>query len=223
MNGIIPENRRSMLSVALPKGRLGEKVCKMLAEAGYGPGAITDLRYILGADMNTTQARTKFQLRMKNAPTNYVVNTNTTFPPFTNDYMHVVYDSTFVIGVGSAGSERQIHLKDTFFYAGKDIIVQTIYDNTPNVLPTTVKTITTAANKPTLFYYGKDAGFGANAYVDDEMKSSTNTDNHRPVFLITQHANQPLIYDVGVSDLVDPNYTTPITSVPAQVTAAMMM
>ena len=168
-----------------------------LAAAGYGPGAITDLRYILGQDVSTTTMRTKFQLRMKNVPSNYTVNTNSYQPPFTTDYMHVVYDSSFVIGVGSSGSEKLIHLKDTFFYSGHDIVVQTIYDCAADPVKTKVRTMPTVTGKPTLFYYGKDAGFACSAYTDIDMRSATNTDDKRPVFLITQHANQPLLYDVG--------------------------
>ena len=193
----------------------------LLANAGYGPGAITDLRFLLGQDLLAAQTRTKFQLRMKNAPTNRTVNTSTGSPMFTSDYMHVVYDSTFIIGVGSNGSERLIHLKDTFFYAGKDIIVQTIYDCNVDPGATSVKTMPTAANKPTIFYNGLEATYATSAYTNDDMGSATDNTNQRPVFLITQHANQPLVYDAGVSALVDPNYNTPISNVPAQITVQL--
>lgn len=192
-----------------------------LRQAGYGPGAITDLRFLLGQDVLTPSARTKFQLRMKNAPANYVVNTNASQPQYTNDYMHVVYDSTYLIGVGSTGAERLIHLKDTFYYAGKDIIIQTIYDCTSDPSKVMVKTMSTAANKPTLFYYGKEAGFAADAYTDNDLRAATDVESQRPVFLITQHPNQPLVFDVGVSELIDPNYNVPIESVPAQISVRL--
>ncbi len=188
-----------------------------LAAAGYGPGAITDLRFILDANITSAQARPKFQLRMKNVSTNHTVaDVAGTSTPFTSDYMQVVYDSTYVIGIGSAGSERLIHLRDTFFYAGKDIVVQTIYDASTDFSQVKVKTMSTATGKKTLFYYGKEAAFGANAYIDDQMRTTMSREDKRPVFLITQHANQPLLYDMGVSALLDPNYNTPISSIPAQ-------
>lgn len=192
-----------------------------LRQAGYGPGAITDLRFLLGQDMLLSQARTKFQVRMKNAPADYTVNQSSSFPLYTSDYMQVVYDSTYVIGVGSAGSEKLIHLKDTFYYAGKDIILQTIYDCTTNPVRTMVKTMPTATGKPTIFYAGMDAGYGANPYTDQAFMNASDVETQRPVFLITQHHNQPLVYDAGVSELIDPNYNTPITSVPAQITVQL--
>lgn len=192
-----------------------------LASAGYGPGAITDMRFILDANVTSTQVRPKFQFRLKNVPTNYTVDegdpsSSICNAAFTSDYMQEVYDSAYVINVGSAGAERLIHFKDTFFYAGKDLVVQTIYDGTADQAYAKVKTMNTAANKKTIFYYGKEATFGANAYTDEQMKNADHKEGKRPVFLITQHAHQPLVYDMGVSALLDPNYNIPISSVPAQ-------
>ena len=194
----------------------------LLANAGYGPGAITDLRFTLAGTVGSTQVRPRFQLRMKNAATTRTVSEAASRPPFTEDYMHVVYDSALVITQGAEGAVRLIHLKDTFFYAGKDIIVQTIYDGgNSDPAAVKVKTIPTATNKKTIWFYGKDGEYGTNTYTDDDMKWGTNFDGKRPAFLISQSANLPLIYDLGVSALIDPNYNTPISSVPAQITVQL--
>ena len=193
----------------------------LLANAGYGPGAITDVRFLLHGNTSTSQ-RPKFQLRMKNVNTNYTVLEGLVEPPFTTDYMQVVFDSTLFIAEGAAGAERHIHLKDTFFYAGKDIVVQTIYDASTDPAAANVGMIPTAAGKKTVFFYGLDAEFNTSAYTNDDMGDhGTDYLSQRPSLFFTEHANVPLLYDMGVSALVDPNYTTPITSVPAQISVQL--
>ena len=104
----------------------------LLASAGYGPGTITALR--VTTDWYTANVtRPNFQIRMKNVPTNYEVDTSLIgFYYYTSSYMHVVYDSAFSIPEGNNGSQFTIPLQDSFYYAGKDIVMQVVYDGNSN-------------------------------------------------------------------------------------------
>lgn len=186
-----------------------------LRGAGYGPGAITSMTLTLGANMQT-QSRPLFQLKMRNAPSNYTV-PNEDVVPYTKDYMQVVWDSTLTLEQASNGSQITIHFQDTFFYAGKDIIVQTINDGTVDPPAVTLKTMSSQNSKKTKMYMGKDAAFGANAYSDDDMKSSMFTYAKLPATVLEAHLNQPLVYDAGVAALVFPNYETPVITQPTHV------
>ena len=190
----------------------------LLAEAGYGPGAMLAMRYTVDAN-NTLQTRPKFQVRMKNIPTSYTQNpsADNLQVPFTTDYMQIVYDSSYTIDEVGAGVERTITLQDTFFYAGKDILVQVIYDGSSNMGSTTVKTIPTAPYKKSLLIRDGDANFGFNAYTSENMMISDDVIAKRPAMVLTSAANQPLVYDMGISAIEFPNETSPIVSQPSYV------
>ena len=192
----------------------------MLANAGIMPGAILAMRYTVGAN-NTRQVRPKFQIRMKNVPTSYTVTAASVQQPFTNDYMHIVYDSTFVIPEVGIGSELTVNLQDTFFYAGKDIVVQMIYDGTTDMAATSVRTQPAPANKKTKLKWMGMASYGYNAYTSDDMQSSDDIDNNRPVFVMTSSANQPLVYDLGISGMAFPNESSPIVTQPSHLDAKL--
>lgn len=185
-----------------------------LASAGVQPGSILSLRYRITAN-NTRQVRPKFQIRMKNAPTNYTQNPAAQSVPFTSDYMHIVYDSTFVIDEVGAGSELTINLKDTFFYAGKDIVMQVIYDGTTDMGGTRVATQSAPSNKKTLLFASGLAVYGYNAYTSDQFQSSEDYDPARPLMIPTAVINQPLVHDLGISGMFFPNETNPIVSQPS--------
>ena len=187
----------------------------MLANAGIKPGGIMTMRYTVAAN-NTRQVRPKFQIRMKNAPTSYTVNPgNDVSIPFTASYMHIVYDSTLVIDEMGAGSERTINLQDTFFYAGKDIVVQMAYDGTVDMGATKIYTQTAPANKKSLLNWQGLAIYGYNTYTSDDMANSSDVDPSRPVFVMSSVANQPLVYDLGISGMNFPNETNPIVTQPS--------
>ena len=186
----------------------------MLAQAGIGPGAITALRYTVATN-NTRQVRPKFQIRMKNIPTTYTQNSDNQLVPFTTDYMHIVYDSTFVIPEVGAMAELTVNLQDSFFYAGKDILFQMMYDGTNDMGSTSVRTQPAPSNKKSIVKFSGIANFGYNAYTSENMLTSDDIDNNRPVFVITSAANQPLVYDMGISGVDFPNETTPIVSQPS--------
>ena len=186
----------------------------MLANAGIGPGAIHTMRYTVAAN-NTRQVRPKFQIRMKNVPTSYTVGGTASALPFTTSYMHIVYDSTMVIDEVGAGTERTIHLQDSFYYAGKDIVIQMIYDGTTDVAATSVRTQPAPSNKKSLLKYTGLAAYGYNSYTANQMASSDDIDNGRPVFVLTSAANQPLVYDLGISGMSFPNDSNPMVTQPS--------
>ena len=192
----------------------------MLANAGILPGAIVSMRYTVAAN-NTRQVRPKFQIRMKNAPTSYTVGAESQMQDFTFDYMHIVYDSTLVIDEVGAGSERTIYLQDSFFYAGKDIVVQMLYDGTTDMGATSIRTQPAPANKTTKIRYTATANYGFNTYTSENMQYSEDIDNCRPVFVLTAMANQPLHYDLGISGMSFPNETNPIVSQPSHLVAIL--
>lgn len=193
-----------------------------MAEAGYGPGAMTSMRFRVTAN-NTLQTHPKFQLRLKNVPTDYtrIVDEIGFGFPFmgTADcpgYLQAVYDSTYVIEEVGAGTDRYIDFQDTFFYAGKDLLVQIIYDGNHDFTNKTfIATMPTATNKSTIFRYGDEASFNFNPYTSNEAQRSTNVSNKRPMMVMTTHMNQPLVYDMGVSSIAFPNETNPMVNQPS--------
>lgn len=188
----------------------------LLAAAGYGPGAITDFSFVVAANVQP-QSRPYFQFRFKNAPYSYSVPANEDAVPFTSDYMHAAYDSTLYIEQLSTGSYLTVHLTDTFFYSGGDIIVQEIHDGDVDPGAVKLKTISAPNNKKSKYYYGKRANFGAHVYRDYEMTVSSFTDTKRPTMVLQSHKNQPLVYDAGVAGLVFPNYNTPVVTQPTHI------
>lgn len=189
----------------------------LMAEAGYGPGSIVAMRYSNMASAGLS-ARPKFQIRMKNIPTSYTQNPDGERADFTpvDAYMHAVYDSMLVIEAGS-GVDNTINLQDTFFYAGKDILVQMIYDGTSDVSAVSVRTIPAPQNKKSLLFFTGAANSAYNAYVSTEMKRSDAVSSVRPVFIMTETANMPLVYDMGVSEIAFPNESNPIINQPSYI------
>ena len=189
----------------------------LLANAGYGPGAMTEIKFTIGANTQSS-TRTNFQLRMKNAPASYTVPSNGDPVKFTKDYMDVVFDSTFSIGEAAAGAILPLRFQDTFFYAGKDIVFQVFYDGSGTVDPAqaTIKMIPALSSKQTIFFNGLDAFLGGsnNAYTNSDFKTAGDQISNRPSVVPTQRRNQPLVHDMGVASLVFPNSTNPVVTQP---------
>ena len=183
----------------------------LLAAAGYGPGAITSLRYTVAAN-NSLQTRRKFQIRMCNAPTDYTVPTGMADKPFTSEYLHIVFDTTLVIQEVGVGIEQTIPFRDTFFYAGKDIIMQMIYDETFDPQATSIRMIPALDEKKTIFILDGSAGNQYDAYTATWFKKADVTSDLRPALVMTSIKNQPLVYDMGVSASLYPNYDNPVSS-----------
>lgn len=185
----------------------------LMASAGYGPGAITALRFTTAAHTNTV-TRPQLQIRMCNAPTNYHPDTTVYMEyPFTSSYMRVVYDGPFTINEANAGIEQTITLQDSFYYAGKDLVIQVLYAGTDdNITATSIKTIPTIPGKKTLWLDGHTSDMGGSPFNPNSTNFTKANwiSNQRPAMVITQHANLPLFYDMGVSSLVSPSYEVPM-------------
>ncbi len=180
-----------------------------MAEAGYGPGAITDLRFTAGAS-SVASTRYQYSLRMFNAPTSYTVNDGN--KAFYTDYMNVVLDTTLEFPALAANEEFTIHLQDTFFYAGKDLVMQPIYNGTStNPAKVSVKSVTAPSNKQSIYLLNVVGAFGANPYLD-YASMVKDMQPKRPAVVMTQHANKPLIYDLGISRLTHPTYVDPLVA-----------
>lgn len=186
-----------------------------LAAAGYGPGTMTSFSFTVGG-YTAGATRPHFQIKMKNVPTNYTVDTS--IPEvyyYTTSFMQVVYDSVLVLGEANAGAVQSIQLQTPFRYAGKDIIMQVTYDGNVNVAATPVRYIPTAPGKRSFYRRGMGADAGLNPFegvsYGDWMTST------RPAFVFNQSANLPLLYDLGFdTDPTSPTYglITPNNEVP---------
>lgn len=182
-----------------------------MAAAGYGPGAITALRLMAATQFPNAVTRPRLQFRMKNVPTNYTVDvSNADNYPFTSSYMHIVYDTALTINQANIGTEQTIQMQDSFFYAGKDLVLQVLYDGSVDVAANAVKMIPTVAGKPSIWKNGFDASMGFNV-ISNPPDVADWQYNVRPAFVFTEVANQPLLHDMGISELVSPSYTNPMT------------
>ena len=189
----------------------------LLHNANYDVGAITALRFTTAAHTDNV-TRPQVQIRMKNIPTNYQVDTSVyDHYPFTQSYMQIVYDSALTIPERNVGGTFTIPLQDSFFYAGKDILVQFIINGTEDVPATSVKTINIYPHKPTIWTRSGAAQQGADAFA---ITTADRTSSMRPAMVMTERKNQPLLYDMGfVTDtasaeygLVTPNHDVPMTT-----------
>ncbi len=184
----------------------------LLRNAGYGPGAMTSLQYTLAASTQP-QTQQRFQIKMLNVETDYTANTAAAEPPFYTDYMHVVYDSTYGIGALSSGTVQTIQFQDTFYYAGKDILMQITFDGTADHPGADIKMIGTTLNKSTIYYYGANASLNINPFLG-QLDHANYSIQKRPAFIFYQHANPPLLYDAGISELVYPTFESPMVNNP---------
>ena len=171
-----------------------------MAQAGYGPGAITDLTFTIQS-ASVMQRRERFQIRMRNMPSTYVTSSTGVF---FSDYMKVVYDSVLVIEASAVGATQTIHLQDTFFYAGEDIVMQIFCDNaSSDPAATNIKHFPTVGNKKTI-NKGSHASLGINPFTNPDFAFGELTTT-RPHFLFNAQKNPVLIYDCGISALTYPN------------------
>lgn len=171
-----------------------------MAQAGYGPGAITDLTFTIQT-ASVMQRRERFQIRMRNMPSSYATSSTGVF---FSDFMKVVYDSVLVIEASSAGSTQTIHLQDTFFYAGEDIVMQVFCDNvSSDPAATIIKLFPTIGDKKTITT-GSSAALGINPFTNPDFTYGSLTTT-RPHFHFRAQKNPVLVYDCGIAALTYPN------------------
>ena len=175
-----------------------------MAGLGYGPGYITDFRFIITA-MGVLAPRERFQIRMANMDNSVTRIDNQTY---TSSAMQIVYDSVFTIMPSAPNTYMNVHLQDTFFYSGSDLVVQVIYDALHNVQATAIKHIPTPNNKRSLYSDVADAYLGYDPFTNENFESGETTTT-RPWLQFMATKNLPLMSDCGVSSLIYPSFTTP--------------
>ena len=176
-----------------------------MANLGYSPGYITDFRFIITA-MGVLAPRERVQIRMANMPNSFE---RVTDQNYLNSAMQIVYDSVFLIMPSAPNSYMSVHLQDTFFYGGGDIVVQFITDcSHHNVTATSIKHISTLNNKKSLYKDGVDALEDKNPFTDPDFDEGDVT-AVRPWLQLYEYKHLPLMSDCGVSALIYPSFTTP--------------
>ena len=176
-----------------------------MAEMGFGPGYITNFRFILTTAPNTV-TRPRLQFRMMNVP--YSTNRTATNGAYSISEMQIIYDSAFTIEQAAAGSYKMVNLQDTFFYSGSDLVVQVLYDGNVNTASNSIKHIPAPTNKQSVFSEEGDAMSLFNLFVNLDITQGS-TAPIRPWMQFYEYWNVPLVYDCGISGMAYPNYNTP--------------
>lgn len=180
----------------------------LMAGAGYGPGGITSFRMIFSSDLSSALTYKRMQLRMRNVPNDFTVETAGIYQyDFYSDFMDVVYDGEMDFPASLAGDTLTINLQDTFFYSGQQLLMQVWHDDdTDRVTAPKVAHITAPLGAHSIAFSYGNAEYHHNAFVANELEKCDNEEARRPSFLFNAVANMPLYYDAGISELVDPNY-----------------
>lgn len=178
-----------------------------LAESGLKVGAITRLSLVSYSNASNS-TRENFTIKMCNLNKGAVtVANNANSPSFYAGLTKTVYDSSLTLNVGS-GTRIDIDLQDTFYYAGKDILMIVTYDNN-STDPAEVKVRgTSCAPNQNSIYQNMPAFMGFNPYQNTFFNSGYVL-NKRPSYTFYSVANAPLIYDCGVEAIISPSDTMP--------------
>mgnify|MGYP002852588203 CR=1 FL=1 len=178
-----------------------------LAEMGYKAGAITRIQYNAASNVANSQ-HNHIIISMRNVPSDYVMNAEN---KFNTDFARVVYDSSLTITQNN-NTTGTINLQDTFFYAGKGLMVNITYKNTsgdPGAL--SLKSFPSSSSAYGSLYTGFTYSSTPEEYFDPftgGLFTSGTYSQQRPRFTFKANANQTLIYDCGVSAFITPNDTT---------------
>lgn len=184
-----------------------------MAQGGFGPGAITQIRFPVAN--NVSNAYNHMVVKMHNVDWNFsYVGSNDSWN-FSSDFQKVVYDSSIVITQNS-GTYGTINLQDTFFYAGKGLMVSFINDNVSND-PSGISVRTFPAASATTgntgaIYIGYNASYNMNPFTSPYFASGSRTAT-RPNLLLKVNPNAPLLHDCGISGYINPNDSTPANAV----------
>lgn len=177
-----------------------------MAQMGFGPGYITNFRFIMAVANNAMRHRLQF--RMMNAP--YSQQRTGTMASYTLTDMQVPYDTAFAVEMAAPGSYKMVNLQDTFFYAGSDLVMQVMYHSIgvqPQATP--LKHIPAPTTKQSIYTEAGDISYGYNIFNDaSDFESGINT-TVRPWIQFYETQNLPLMSDCGVSGLIYPSFATP--------------
>src|SRR5574344_387968 len=177
-----------------------------LAAAGYKPGAITGLTFTAGSSCTNAQ-RNGFQIKMANVDTSFIVSTSNTAANirYYTGNMKTVYDSTLRL-TQNANTVGTINLQDTFFYAGKDIVMTVTYNNSSDPAALSVKSFASATNKQSV-HTEIEGSYGIDPFQNTLFLVGS-ISLVRPNYVFRALANLPLLYDCGISGFVTPNDST---------------
>ena len=177
----------------------------------FGPGAITQIRYPVVSNV-TNSVRNRVVIKMRNLDNSFAY---TTSRYYSTDFQKQVYDSSLVI-TQNAQTLGTIDLQDTFFYAGKGLMITFYTDNTtsdPSAV--NVRTFPSAAgsNSTGVLRKSYSVSTGVNVFTSSYFRTANSTiSNARPNFTLRVNANLPLYYDCGISGYIHPNDSTPGTA-----------
>lgn len=175
---------------------------------GFQPGAITSIKFKLGAANNRVVSRQRFQVKMANLPPE-ITRANSGQGSYLISDMQVVYDTSLTINQAALHSNVTINLQDTFFYAGGDLLVQIMYHNPTDPTANPVVMIPAPSNKASVYHDGLPAIQNDNPFRNLDSWLNPYTVNRRPWMEIAASKNLPLIYDAGISSMAYPSYTVP--------------
>lgn len=174
----------------------------------FGPGAITQIRYPVVSNV-TNSVRNRVVIKMRNVANGYAYSPGRYY---STDFQKTVYDSSLTI-TQNAQTLGVINLQDTFFYAGKGLMLTFYTDNT-NSDPTWVNVRTyNSLNTEGKGSLTKSYGVSQNVNVFTSSYFNTgNLSTTRPNFTLRVNTNPPLMYDCGVGGFIHPNDSTPGTA-----------
>lgn len=179
----------------------------------YGPGAITQIRYPVAANVNNSNHQ-NLRISMRNLPSTFSYSqTSLSAPvPFSTAHQKVVYDSSLSITQNN-GTYGTINLQDTFFYAGHGLMVTfTNYNQGNNPPAVMVRTFPATGLEGGSLTQSYPASYNMDP-VTSSFFINGNRTTARPNFIFKVNANAPLLYDCGISGFINPNDTTPANAV----------
>lgn len=177
-----------------------------MAAAGYKAGSITGFTFTCGSNVSNSE-HNRFQIKMCNVDPSLIVSTSNTASnvKYYTGAMKVVYDSALTLNMMS-GQIGSINFQDTFFYAGKDLIVTVTFKHTSNPPALKVKAFNAASQKQTIYtHYGTAYNFDP---FSNALFTGGSLSTKRPNFRFRQLANMPLLYDCGIAGYITPNDST---------------
>lgn len=182
-----------------------------MAQGGFGPGAITQIRFPVASNVNNSF--TRFAVLMHNVDNSFSYTGANGNYNFSSEFQKVVYDSSLHV-IQNNGTYGTINLQDTFFYAGKGLMVTFINDNVAGDNGAiNVRTFPAQPNTNTgSISMAYNASYGMDPFNSSYFQSG-NLGVTRPNFTLKVNPNAPLLHDCGISGFINPNDTTPANAV----------
>ncbi len=182
-----------------------------MAQGSFGPGAITQIRFPVANNVSNTYSH--LMIKMHNVDNNFSY-TGTEQVAFSSEFQKVVFDSTNFTITQNSGTYGTINLQDTFFYAGKGLMITMINDQMAgDPAGISVRTFPAQANTNTgTVHIEYNTSYNMDPFNSPYYQNGTLT-TVRPNFMLRVNPNAPLLYDCGISGFVNPNDTTPANAV----------